>query len=86
MLNASRAIRLFAANYPAEYLGDTLETLVIAHKAGLTVSQVPVAMLPRLGGHPSRGILGSTIDLARACVVVVLGLVRDWSLAPDGAQ
>ncbi|KQZ90651.1 glycosyl transferase family 2 [Phycicoccus sp. Root563] len=80
------AIRVYAQHYPAEYLGDTLETLVIAHKAGLTVSQVPVAMLPRLGGHPSRGILGSTIDLARAFVVVVLGLVRDWSLAPDGAQ
>ncbi|MGO4343147.1 glycosyltransferase family 2 protein [Pedococcus sp. 2YAF34] len=80
-----RAIRVYAQHYPAEYLGDTLETLVIARKAGLGVSQVPVAMRPRLGGHPSRGIVGSTLDLARACVVVLLGLVRDWSLAPDGA-
>lgn len=79
------AIRVYAQHYPAEYLGDTLETLVIAHKAGLRVSQVPVAMRPRLGGHPSRGLVGSTLDLGRACVVVVLGLVRDWSLAPDGA-
>lgn len=80
------AIRVYAQHYPTEYLGDTLETLVIAHKAGLTVAQVPVAMRPRLGGHPSRGILGSTIDLSRACVVVLLGLVRDWSLAPDGVR
>ena len=80
------AIRVYAQHYPAEYLGDTLETLVIAHKAGLRVAQVPVAMRPRLGGHPSRGIVGSTIDLARACVVVCLGLVRDWSVAPEGAR
>jgi glycosyltransferase involved in cell wall biosynthesis len=80
------AIRVYAQHYPAEYLGDTLETLVIAHKTGLRVAQVPVAMRPRLGGHPSRGIVGSTVDLARACVVVVLGLVRDWSLTPDGAR
>jgi glycosyltransferase involved in cell wall biosynthesis len=80
------AIRVYAQHYPAEYLGDTLETLVIAHKAGLRVAQVPVAMRPRLGGHPSRGILGSTADLARACVVVGLGLVRDWSVAPDAVR
>jgi glycosyltransferase involved in cell wall biosynthesis len=78
------AIRVYAQHYPAEYLGDTLETLVIAHKAGLKLAQVPVIMQPRLGGHPSRGVLGSTVDLGRACVVVMLGLVRDWSLAPEG--
>jgi len=80
------AIRVYAQHYPTEYLGDTLETLVIAKKAGLRVSQVPVAMRPRLGGHPSRGNVGSTVDLGRACVVVALGLVRDWSLAPEGAR
>jgi glycosyltransferase involved in cell wall biosynthesis len=80
------AIRVYAQHYPAEYLGDTLETLVIAHKAGLQIAQVPVTMQPRLGGHPSRGILGSTLDLGRACVVVMLGLVRDWSLAPEGVR
>lgn len=80
------AIRVYAQHYPAEYLGDTLETLVIAHKAGLRVTQVPVAMRPRLSGRPSRGVIGSTVDLGRACVVIMLGLVRDWSLAPDGAR
>jgi glycosyltransferase involved in cell wall biosynthesis len=80
------AIRVFAQYYPAEYLGDTLETLVIAHKAGLRVIQVPVAMRPRLSGRPSRGVIGSTFDLGRACVIIMLGLVRDWSLTPDGAR
>ena len=30
-----RAVRLFAAHYPAEYLGDTVESLVIASRASL---------------------------------------------------
>lgn len=82
----SSAIRVYAEHYPAEYLGDTLETLVIAHKAGLRVAQIPVAMRPRLGGRPSRGVVGSTVDLARACIVVALGLVRDWSVDPEAAR
>ncbi len=30
-----RALRVFALHYPAEYLGDTVESLVIARRAGL---------------------------------------------------
>lgn len=78
-----RAIHVFAHHYPTEYLGDTIETLVIARKTGLTVSQVPVAMVPRSTGRPSRGPIGASLDLARACAVVVLGLVRDWKIAPE---
>ena len=48
-----RAIKLFAANYSAEYLGDTVEALVIAARSGLKVTQVPVQMRPRAGGEPS---------------------------------
>jgi hypothetical protein len=80
-----RGIRVFAQHYPTEYLGDTIETLVIARKCGLAVAQVPVAMMHRTAGRPSRGPLCASLDLARACVVVVLGLVRDWSLAPEEA-
>lgn len=80
-----RGIRVFAHHYPTEYLGDTVETLVIARKCGLTVAQVPVAMKHRTTGRPSRGPVGASLDLARACVVVALGLVRDWSLAAEEA-
>ena len=38
-----RAVALFAEHYPAEYLGDTVEALVIAARAGLTITQ----FLPR---------------------------------------
>ena len=78
-----RGIRVFARHYPTEYLGDTIETLVIARQCGLAVGQVPVAMQARTGGRPSRGPVGASLDLVRACIVVGLGLVRDWSLAPE---
>jgi glycosyltransferase involved in cell wall biosynthesis len=78
------AIRVYAQHYPTEYLGDTLETLVIARKRGLRVRQVPVAMQPRTTGRPSRGLVGSAVDLARASVVIALGLVRDWSPVAEG--
>lgn len=80
-----RGIRVFAQHYPTEYLGDTVETLVIARKCDLVVRQVPVVMTHRVTGRPSRGPIGASLDLARTCVVVALGLVRDWSLAPEVA-
>jgi glycosyltransferase involved in cell wall biosynthesis len=51
-------IELLAAEYPAEYLADTVEALLIVHDRGLRVEEVPVAMRPRAGGVPSsRGLL-----------------------------
>ena len=48
-----RALALFAEHYPEEYLGDTVEALVVAHRAGLTITQVPVAMRGALRGGPA---------------------------------
>ena len=45
-----RAIRMFAVHYPAEYLGDTIESLVMAMRNGLTVTQVGVSMRERQAG------------------------------------
>ena len=36
-----RAIELFATHYPVEFLGDTVESIVLASRQGLTVSEVP---------------------------------------------
>jgi glycosyltransferase involved in cell wall biosynthesis len=71
-----RAIALFGHDYPAEYLGDTVEALVIAARAGLTVTQVPVAMRPRAGGTPSHGPLKAGIFLARAFFALLIALSR----------
>ena len=78
-----KAIRVYAEHYPAEYLGDTLETLVIARKSGLSVTQVPVAMRQRATGRPSHGAVRSSVDLVRATCVVALGLVRRWPVAAE---
>ncbi len=43
------AMEIFARYYRVEYLGDTVESLVIAARAGRRVAQVPVHMRPRRG-------------------------------------
>lgn len=71
-----RAIELFATNYPSEYLGDTVESLVIASRAGLTITEVPVSMRPRQGGAPSQGPIHSTLYLGRAALALAVALAR----------
>jgi glycosyltransferase involved in cell wall biosynthesis len=71
-----RAIELFATEYPAEYLGDTIESLVIACRAGLRVRQVGVEMRPRSGGAPSHSPMKASIFLGRAILALVIALSR----------
>lgn len=78
-----RAIRLFAVHYPAEYLGDTIESLVLASRAGYSVVQVPVAMRPRAGGVPSHNPIKSAIYLGRAAMALVIALWRT-PITPQG--
>ncbi|TFD50805.1 glycosyltransferase family 2 protein [Cryobacterium frigoriphilum] len=71
-----RAVRLFAAHYPAEYLGDTIESLVIAARAGCVIRQVPVVMRERSGGVPSHDPVKAAIYLGRAGMALLLALMR----------
>lgn len=71
-----RAIALFAADYPAEYLGDTIESLVIAARSGMVVRQVGATMRPRAGGRPSHNPLRATVFLTRAALALVVALSR----------
>ena len=75
-LSGRRAIELFAREYPAEYLGDTIEALVIAARSNLVVRQVPVAMRPRAGGTPSQNPLKAAKFLGRAFVALGISLTR----------
>src|SRR3712207_4246202 len=77
-----RTARLFAAHYPAEYLGDTVESTVIALRAGCTVAQHPVQMRVRQGGRASQTPFRAALYLCRAVVALVLALVRDWPETP----
>lgn len=71
-----RAVQLFAEHYPAEYLGDTVESLVIAARAGLRIQQVPVSMRERAGGAPSHTPIKASIFLARVGVAMLFAFLR----------
>ena len=71
-----RAVALFAEHYPAEYLGDTIEALVIASRSGLVIRQVPVAMRPRAGGVPSHNPFKAAAYLARAALALAFAFIR----------
>ncbi len=73
------AVRLFAEHYPAEYLGDTIEALVIATRARCVVRQVPVAMRARAGGVPSHHPVRAAAYLARAVLALLFALTRPAS-------
>lgn len=71
-----RAVELFADEFPAEYLGDTIEALVIAARAGLRIEQVPVAMRVRQAGEPSHRPVRAAVYLIRACAAFGLAMIR----------
>jgi glycosyltransferase involved in cell wall biosynthesis len=75
-----RAIELFAAEYPAEYLGDTVESLVIACRAGLRVRQVGVEMRPRAGGTPSHSPVKAAVFLGRALFALLIAVSRPMGI------
>lgn len=71
-----RAIDQYVHYYPAEYLGDTVDSLVSAIHSGLTVTQVPVAMRARVHGKPSQNPIGATVYLLRSVFALTLALMR----------
>jgi glycosyltransferase involved in cell wall biosynthesis len=75
-LSSSSAIELFMKDYPVEYLGDTVESLVIAHKSVLSIKEVPVKMSKREFGSPSQNVLKSSWYLLRAFLVIILSLIH----------
>jgi glycosyltransferase involved in cell wall biosynthesis len=70
------AVELFARTYPAEYLADTVESLIILTRARGRVSQLPVAMRPRYSGTSSQSALWATIYLLRVVVMLAINVVR----------
>lgn len=79
------AIVRFAADYPAEYLGDTIESLVIAARSGLRIRQIGVEMRPRAGGAPSHSPVRAGVFLVRALLAMVVALTRPRGVVRTGA-
>jgi glycosyltransferase involved in cell wall biosynthesis len=74
-----RCVELFAAHYPAEYLGDTIEALVIAARVNCVIRQVPVGMRVRAGGVPSHNPFKAAAYLGRVGIALVFALGRPTS-------
>ncbi len=64
-------LEYFSRNYPQEYLGDTVEALLLAAYAGYQVAEVPVAMRARGGGVPSSRNLKLLYHYLRLLIVLI---------------
>ncbi len=73
-----RAIAVFATVYPVEYLGATVEALIIAARCGLEVREVPVNMRARAAGNPSQTSFKALFYLARIVGVTLLSRFQTW--------
>lgn len=80
----SRAVRHFATVYPAEWLSDTVEALLLAADAGLSVAEVPVHMRRRETGTASTNKVKGAFHVARLLLVVAVHR-RRHRVAPAGA-
>lgn len=74
-----RAIAQYLDHYPAEYLGDTIDSLVVAVRSGCKVTQIPVAMRPRQGGTPSHNPVKAAIYLLRSVFALLFAVTRSRS-------
>ncbi|MFK4295033.1 glycosyltransferase involved in cell wall biosynthesis [Arthrobacter sp. GAS37] len=80
-----RAISQYLDHYPAEYLGDTIDSLVVAIRSGCKVTQIPVAMRPRQGGTPSHNPAKAAIYLGRSTFALLFALTRKRSDIPSAS-
>lgn len=78
-ISNEKAIELFARTYPTEYLGDTVESLIIASRNGLTISEVPIEMRYRTTGAPSQNFIKSSWYLLRATMAILFAALHSDS-------
>ena len=70
------AMAQYSEHYPIEYLGDTVDSLVVAIRSGLSVTQVPVEMRPRRAGKPSNNPWKASVYLGRAILALLVAMTR----------
>lgn len=69
-------LELLARDYPAEFLADTVEVLLIVSHAGYRVEEVPVTMRTRSGGTPSTRRLRLALNYLRLLVGILSAAYR----------
>lgn len=75
-----RAMSLFADRYSSEFA--EVESLQQAVRAGLTVKEIPVRMLPREQGRSFITPLGSSFYIFKTLIVLLVGQLRPRTPAP----
>lgn len=68
------AIRLFAQDYPHDY--PEPEGIVLAHRSGLRLSELPVTMRPRLIGRSSISHLDGIYYMLKVTLGILISLLR----------
>lgn len=76
-----RAIALFAAAYPHDY--PEVEAVIIAHRAGLRIVEVPVEMRVRQGGRSSITPVRSAYYMVKVLMAVAMQMLRRPVKLPD---
>lgn len=75
-LTGGAAIHFYSLNYPPEYLGDTVESILMAGQEGFKVEEVSVVMHERKGGQPSQNLYKLIVYLARVFTVIVISYLQ----------
>jgi glycosyltransferase involved in cell wall biosynthesis len=75
-ISGTRAINVFSEHYPVEYLADTVGSLMLGSKFGLTFEEFPVAMKVRQGGKPSQNLFRSIFHLIRTTISICMIRIR----------
>ena len=70
----SRAIQFFSHNYPDDY--PEVEALVLLHKVGLRMAEVPVAMRERTGGKSSITPIRSLYYMTKVLMAIFIDLMK----------
>ncbi len=69
-----KTIKLCALSYPHDY--PEPESIVILHRAGLRIVEIPVTMKPRYGGRSSITSLRSAYYMVKVILAILIGLLR----------
>ena len=67
-----RGIRFFSLHYPQAYLGDTVESLVLLVRQGMTAEEVPATMAQRRHGTSSVGFIVGLVHTLRITLAVLI--------------
>ncbi len=72
--SSQRTIRVCAATYPHDY--PEPEAVVLLHRAGLRLREIPVTMNPRYGGKSSITPIKSGVYMLKVILAILIGLLR----------